>query len=155
MGLNLAVPDRSWMKRGQKGMKVAEFGCSVSYPNAILNLFDFFQYLNSLSSKRLSLADPGGAVSTCLPTGSNSFVFAHVFTKKHPRQRSAPPNGSPSPPPPQREILDPPLAITKNVHETFQRNEIIICGSFKNTSMHINMKKHSHISNLQSYFPGN
>ena len=47
------------------------------------------------------LADPGGRAP---PTGSNSFVFAYVFAKKHPRRRLAPP---------QREILDPPL-ITPN-----------------------------------------
>ena len=51
-----------------------------------------------------TLADPGVATGARPPTGSNSFIFACVFTKKHPRRRLAPP-----PPPPQREILDPPL----------------------------------------------
>ena len=40
-----------------------------------------------------ALADPGGAVGTpSPPTGSNSFVFAYGFAKKHPRRRSVPPN---------------------------------------------------------------
>ena len=47
----------------------------------------------------ISLVDPGGvAASVHPPTGSNSFVFAYVFAKKHPHQRSAPPNGSVPPP---------------------------------------------------------
>ena len=37
-----------------------------------------------------TLADTGGATGTPLPTGSNAFVFAHVFAKKHPCRRSAP-----------------------------------------------------------------
>ena len=51
------------------------------------------------------LADPGGAAGTPPhpPTGSNSFIFAYVFTEKCLRRRSAPP------PRPQWEILDPPL----------------------------------------------
>ena len=57
-----------------------------------------------------SLADPGGAAGAHPLPGSNSFIFAHVFTEKHPRWRSVPP-----PPtarrPPQREILDPPLMV--------------------------------------------
>ena len=40
------------------------------------------------------------------PTGPNSFVFTYIFTEKHPRRPSAPPNGVRSPAP-QREILDP------------------------------------------------
>ena len=40
------------------------------------------------------------------PTGPNSFVFAYIFTKKHPCWRLAPPNGSARP---QWEILHPPL----------------------------------------------
>ena len=35
----------------------------------------------------------GGAPGTCPPTGSNSFIFAHVFTEKHTCRRSAPPTG--------------------------------------------------------------
>ena len=34
------------------------------------------------------------------PTGSNSFIFTHVFTKKHPCQRLAPPQWLSHPPPP-------------------------------------------------------
>ena len=32
------------------------------------------------------------------PTGSNSFIFTYIFTKKHPRQRSTPPKMGPRPP---------------------------------------------------------
>ena len=54
-----------------------------------------------------TLADPGGACTPPPPpTGSNSFVFAYVFTKKHLRQRPMPPNGSALP---QQEILGLPL----------------------------------------------
>ena len=58
----------------------------------------------------MSLADPGGVPpARAPPTGSNSFVFAYVFAKKHPHRRSAPPpNGSA---PPQWEILDLPLLV--------------------------------------------
>ena len=43
------------------------------------------------------------------------FLFLHTFfADKHPRQRSAPPNGS-VPPPPQQEILDPPLLIDVSI----------------------------------------
>ena len=42
------------------------------------------------------------------PTGSISFIFTYVFTKKCTHWRLVPPNGS-APPPPQWEILDPPL----------------------------------------------
>ena len=46
------------------------------------------------------------------PTGPNSFVFTYVFTKKHLCRRLAPPpTRVGAPPPPQREILDPPLTI--------------------------------------------
>ena len=38
-----------------------------------------------------ALADPGGATGIHPPTGSNSFIFAYVFTEKHPRRRSVPP----------------------------------------------------------------
>ena len=42
-----------------------------------------------------TLADPGGCHPRVPPppppTGSNSFIFAYVFAKKHPRQRLAPP----------------------------------------------------------------
>ena len=45
-----------------------------------------------------ALVDPGGVLPAhAPPTGSNSFVFAYVFTEKHPRQRLAPPNGSETP----------------------------------------------------------
>ena len=40
----------------------------------------------------------GGAAGMCPPTGSISFVFAYVFTKKCMRRRSAPPNGLAPPP---------------------------------------------------------
>ena len=58
--------------------------------------------------KPYPLADPGGRRGAPPPTGSISFVFTYVFTEKCTHQRLAPPNGS-APPPPQREILDPPL----------------------------------------------
>ena len=48
----------------------------------------------------------GGAAGVPPLTGSNSFIFAFVFTKKCLRRRSAPP---PMARHPQREILDPPL----------------------------------------------
>ena len=36
----------------------------------------------------------GGMPGTCSPMGPNSFIFAYIFTKKHPHQRSMhPPNG--------------------------------------------------------------
>ena len=38
-----------------------------------------------------ALADPGGATGTRPPTGSISFVFAYVFTKKCTWQRLVPP----------------------------------------------------------------
>ena len=37
-----------------------------------------------------------------LPARSNSFVLTYIFAKKHPCRRLVPP-------PPQREILDPPM----------------------------------------------
>ena len=44
-----------------------------------------------------------GALPACTPpTGSNSFLFTYVFTKKHPHRRLVPP---------QWEILDLPLII--------------------------------------------
>ena len=33
----------------------------------------------------------GRAGRTPPPTGPNSFIFAHIFAEKHPRQRSTPP----------------------------------------------------------------
>ena len=55
-----------------------------------------------------TLADLGGACPVhAPPMGPNSFIFAYIFTKKCPHQRSMPPpNGCM---PPLREILDPPL----------------------------------------------
>ena len=44
-----------------------------------------------------------------LPTGSISFIFAYIFAKKCMHWRLAPPQWVGTPPP-QREILDPPLA---------------------------------------------
>ena len=41
------------------------------------------------------------------PTGPNSFLFTHIFTKKQPRRRFTPLLTGPSP----REILDPPLTV--------------------------------------------
>ena len=76
----------------------------------------------------------GGMPGACPPPmGPNSFIFAYIFTEKCPRWRStpqwvhAPPTGNPGsatafspksarvggphPPPPQWEILDPPLML--------------------------------------------
>ena len=54
-----------------------------------------------------ALADLGGHAG-CIPPpmGPNSFIFAYIFTKKCPCQRSTPPNRCM---PPLWEILDPPL----------------------------------------------
>ena len=47
----------------------------------------------------MSLADPGGAPpARARPTGSNSLIFAYIFAKKHPRQKSAPPQQLGAPP---------------------------------------------------------
>ena len=43
------------------------------------------------------------------PTGSISFAFAYIFTEKCMHRRLAPPPPTGRHPPPQREILDPPL----------------------------------------------
>ena len=43
------------------------------------------------------MADLEGMPGARPPTGPNYFVFAYIFTKKCPRQRSTPPNG-PTPP---------------------------------------------------------
>ena len=61
-----------------------------------------------------ALADPGGGATARAPppTGSISFVFAYVFAKKCMHQRLAPPPTGRRPPP-QREILDPPLRWNK------------------------------------------
>ena len=53
----------------------------------------------------LTLADLGG-VPDAPPTGPNSFVFAYIFIEKCLCWR-------PGCPPPQREILDPPLFGTR------------------------------------------
>ena len=45
-----------------------------------------------------SLADPGGCCQCAPPTGSNSFIFTYVFTKKHPHRRSVPPQQLNTPP---------------------------------------------------------
>ena len=51
-----------------------------------------------------------GALLAPALMGSNSFIFASVFTEKHVHRRLAPPHGSA---PPQWEILDPPLISVK------------------------------------------
>ena len=56
----------------------------------------------------ITLADPGAPLACAPPTGSNSFIFAYVFTEKCLRWKLLPPQQL-STPPPQREILDPPL----------------------------------------------
>ena len=62
--------------------------------------------LHVVISNPYPLVDPGGAAGTCPPpTGSISFIFTHVFAKKCMCQRSAPP--------PQWEILDPPLVSSQ------------------------------------------
>ena len=48
----------------------------------------------------------GGAPGTRPPTGSNSFIFADVFTEKQTCRQLAPPQQVGAP---QRKILDPPL----------------------------------------------
>ena len=46
-----------------------------------------------------ALADLGGVPCARPPMGPNSFIFAYIFTKKCPRQRSTPPpNGCHAPP---------------------------------------------------------
>ena len=70
-------------------------------------------YKSWLEPHSFSLVDPGGQLLVYAPPppmGSNSFVFAYVFTKKCPHQRSVPPTMARHPPP-QREILDPPLVL--------------------------------------------
>ena len=63
-----------------------------------------------LQVKNNALADPKGGAAGAPPPlrmGSNSIIFAYVFTEKHPHRRLVPPPqrlGAP-----QREILDPPL----------------------------------------------
>ena len=64
------------------------------------------------------LADPGGTAGVWPPTGSNSFLFACVFAKKHPGQRLASPQQLSTPP--QWEILDPPLVSIVSVLESKQ-----------------------------------
>ena len=97
-------------------------------------MFDFCGIRRfSSQTKQSTLADPGGAPRRAPPTGSISFIFAYIFTKKCMCQRLAPPNGlapPPPPPPPQREILDPPL-----VNEIYDQNwvkgigyEVYTCG---------------------------
>ena len=55
-----------------------------------------------------ALANLGGhAGHTPPPTEPNSFIFAYIFVKKCPCQRSTPHLTGPCPP--LREILDPPL----------------------------------------------
>ena len=50
-----------------------------------------------------ALADLGGRAGHMPPPmGPNSFIFAYIFTKKHPHQRSTPPNGCT---PPYRKSL--------------------------------------------------
>ena len=44
-----------------------------------------------------ALADLAGVPGACPPMGPNSFIFAYIFAKKHPHQRSTPPNGSTPP----------------------------------------------------------
>ena len=72
----------------------------------------------------LSLADPGGHRWCAPPTGSNSFVFAYVFTKKCLRRKLAPPQWLGTPP--QREILDLPL-IMHIIHNNIDIVRKITC----------------------------
>ena len=55
-----------------------------------------------------SIGGSRGRAQHTPPTGPNSFVFAYIFSKKHPRQRSMPPWWVHAP---LQEILDPPLML--------------------------------------------
>ena len=78
------------------------FKSKLRWGNLFLKWYCAQQSMSNIGGSR-------GTTSTHPPTGSNSFVFAHVLAERHVCQRSAPlPNGSA--PPPQREILDPPLS---------------------------------------------
>ena len=69
----------------------------------------------------IPLADLGGCTSP--PMGPNSFVFAYIFTEKHPHRRSTPLTGAR----PLWEILDPPLyTILENVSIVLSRSSSII-----------------------------
>ena len=45
-------------------------------------------------SRPIPLADLGGRARRTPPMGPNSFIFANIFAKKHPHQRSTPLTGA-------------------------------------------------------------
>ena len=72
---------------------------SILYSNTLI-YYQYHLYLNFIVLKYKALADPeGGRLGgTSYPQmGPNSFVSAYVSAKKHPRPRSALPNGSAPP----------------------------------------------------------
>ena len=73
----------------------------------------YFRHTITISN----ISGSGGDATSVPPpqTGSNSFVFTYIFTKKCLRQRSVPPQWLGAPP--QREILDPPLCKHTRIME--------------------------------------
>ena len=70
----------------------------------------------SATAHGVTVVDPGVAPSPP-PIGPNSFIFAYIFAKKLPHRTLVPPKGL-EPPPPQLEILEPPLSDNQGMVDT-------------------------------------
>ena len=74
-------------------VKVLLHVCNTSYGVIMYHILNLYVNCSGESRGHRSLADLGGVSGAHPPMGPNSFIFAYIFTEKHPHRRSTPPYG--------------------------------------------------------------